>query len=72
MVLQGFPKALSKSTTKSDLESNINTNISHLANAIASLRLLDASLPEWVREEFTSDELVWLTAAMSAFYDKGI
>ncbi len=71
-MLLSLSKALSKSAAEVDLESRINKKISQLAGAIANLQFPRASLPEWVREDFSDDELVWFAIAMSAFYDEGV
>ena len=71
-MLLALSKALSQSAAEADLESRINKKISQLASAIAKLQFPRASLPEWVREDFSDDELVWFATAMSAFYDEGV
>ena len=71
-VLLALAKALSKGAGEADLEARINTKISQLAGAIANLQFPPASLPEWIRKDFSDDELVWFATAMSAFYDEGI
>ena len=71
-MLLALSKALSKGAAEADLESRINTKINQLAGAIANLQFPRASLPEWVREDFSDDELVWFATAMSAFFDEGV
>ena len=71
-MLLALSKALSKGAAEADLESRINAKINQLAGAIANLQFPRASLPEWVREDFSDDELVWFATAMSAFYDEGV
>lgn len=71
-MLLALSKALSKGAAEADLESRINAKIKQLAGAIANLQFPRASLPEWVREDFSDDELVWFATAMSAFYDEGV
>jgi len=71
-VLLALSKALSRGVVEIDLESRINTKINRLAGAIANLQFPRASLPEWIREDFSDDELVWFATAMSAFHDEGV
>ena len=71
-VLLALSKALSQGAAEADLESRINKKISQLATAIANLQFPRESLPEWVRGDFSDDELVWFATAMSAFYDEGV
>jgi len=71
-MLLALSKALSQSAEEADLESRINEKINQLASAIANLQFPRASLPEWVREDFSDDELVWFATAMSAFFDEGV
>lgn len=71
-VLLALAKALSKGMEEIELEGRINAKIRQLACAISKLQFPRASLPEWMREEFCDDELVWFATAMSAFYDEGV
>lgn len=71
-VLLALAKALSKGVADADLETRINAKVNDLANAIGDLRFPRASLPEWIRQELSEDELVWFATAMSAFFDEGI
>jgi len=71
-VLLGLARALSRGVAEADIESRVNVKIGQLAHAIASLQFPRNSLPNWVRDEFADEELVWFATAMSAFYDDGI
>lgn len=71
-VLLALSRALSKGVAEADIESRVNAKIGQLAQAIANLQFPRKSLPNWVRDEFASEELVWFATAMSAFYDDGI
>lgn len=71
-MLLALSKALSEGAAEAELESRINEKINQLAGAIANLQFPRASLPEWVREDFSDDELIWFATAMSAFYDEGV
>ena len=71
-MLLALSKALSIVSASSDLESRVNTKINQLAAAIASLQFPRASLPDWVREDFSDDELTWFATAVSAFFDAGV
>ena len=50
----------------------INKKIRDLAAALTKLQFPRKSLPGWVREDFSDDELFWFATAMTAFYDEGI
>ena len=54
------------------MESAVRTKLAELATAISRLTFPEASLPVWARGRLTENELVWLTSALSAFYDEGI
>ena len=71
-VLLGLARALSRGIAEADIESRVNAKIGQLAHAIASLQFPRNSLPNWVRDAFADEELVWFATAMSAFYDDGI
>ena len=40
--------------------------------ALAKLQFPRNTLPEWVRQEFSEDQLFWFATAITAFYDEGI
>ena len=71
-VLLALARALSSGAADADIESRVNAKIGQLAQAIANLQFPRHSLPNWVRDEFADEELVWFATAMSAFYDEGI
>lgn len=71
-ILLGLAKALSVGMEHADLEARINAKIQDLAKALANLRFPRKSLPPWIREDFSEDELFWFATAMTAFYDEGI
>jgi hypothetical protein len=71
-VLLALSRALSVGLEITDIEDRINNKISALANALANLRFPRGSLPGWVRDEFSEDELFWFATALTAFYDEGI
>lgn len=71
-VLLGLAKALSKGISLIDLEDRINIKIIQLSKALAGLQFSRNSLPEWIRHEFTEDQLFWFATAMTAFFDEGI
>lgn len=54
------------------LEDKVNKKIQRLILALSRLMFPRNSLPAWVREDFSEDELFWLATAMTAFYDTGI
>jgi hypothetical protein len=71
-VLLALAKALSTGIETASLETRINRKVQDLASALAKLQFPRNSLPEWVREDFSEDELFWFATAMTAFCDEGI
>ena len=71
-VLLALAKALSTGIENASVETRINRKIQDLATALAKLQFPRNSLPEWVREDFSEDELFWFATAMTAFCDEGI
>lgn len=71
-VLLALSKAMRKGEEETDLETQINTRIEELARAIQRLQFPRGSLPDWIRNEFREEELVWFATAMSAFFDEGV
>lgn len=70
-ILLGLAKALSAGIEQADLEERINKKMNHLASALADIKLPAGSLPEWVRGDFTADELFWFATSLTAFFDSG-
>jgi hypothetical protein len=71
-ILLGLAKALSTVSTNGGLEDRINTKLAQLAQALTKLQFPRNSLPEWIRSEFSEDELFWFATAITAFFDEGI
>ncbi|MEI8148324.1 MAG: PmeII family type II restriction endonuclease [Actinomycetes bacterium] len=71
-VLLSLALALSSDERQKTMESAVRTKLAELATAISRLTFPEASLPVWARGRLTENELVWLTSALSAFYDEGI
>ncbi len=71
-VLLGLTKALASVDETEPLEDRVNAKIQQLCLALSRLQFPRKSLPEWVREDFSENELFWFATAMSAFYDDGI
>jgi hypothetical protein len=71
-VLLALSKALGDGISEANLEARINTKLQHLVTALAKLHFSRKSLPDWVRDDFTEDQLFWFATAMTAFYDEGI
>ncbi|MBN4078354.1 hypothetical protein JYT29_03425 [Nitrospina gracilis] len=71
-ILLGLAKALSTGMKEADLETRINRKIQQLSIALSNLRFPRKSLPDWIRDDFSEDELFWFATAMTAFYDEGI
>ena len=71
-VLLALGRALSEGLAKSDLETRINLRLQQLSAALAKLQFPRKSLPAWIRDDFSEEELFWFATAMTAFYDEGI
>jgi len=71
-VLLALAKALATGMANADLETRINVKLQQLSAALAKLRFPRNSLPEWIRDDFTEEQLFWFATAMTAFYDEGI
>jgi hypothetical protein len=46
--------------------------VKHLAAALAKLQFPRNSLPNWIRDDFSDNQLFWFATALTAFYDEGI
>lgn len=71
-VLLALARALSTAVQAVDLEPRINRKLQELAHALANLHFPRKSLPEWVRADFSENQLFWFATAMTAFFDEGI
>lgn len=71
-VLLALAKALSLGSREGEIEDRLNAKMRELASALAGLQFPRQSLPKWIRDDFSDDELFWFATAMTAFYDEGI
>jgi len=71
-ILLALSQALSTGMREADLETRINLKVQALAAALAKVTFPRRSLPEWIRDLFSEDELFWFATAMTAFFDEGI
>lgn len=71
-ILLALAKALATGLEDAHLEDRINAKMRQLSEALARLQFPRGSLPEWVREDFSEDQLFWFATAITAFYDEGI
>lgn len=74
-VLLGLTQALSMGMAGAGvrpIEDRINERIRGLAAALARLQFPRDSLPDWIRQDFSENQLFWFMTAMTAFYDEGI
>jgi len=71
-VLLALAKALASDMAKADIETRINMKLRQLTESLAGLSFPKDSLPEWLREDFSEDQLFRFAAAMTAFFDDGI
>lgn len=71
-VLLALAKSLAKGIESADLETRINLRLQQLSLALSNLRFPRNSLPTWIRDDFTEEQLFWFATAMTAFFDEGI
>lgn len=71
-VLIGLARALSMGLKSADVETRINLRMSALGDALKTMLLAPDSVPKWVKDEMSEDEMFWFHSAMTAFYDEGI
>lgn len=71
-VLLALAKALSEGMKTANVEAKINTKLKALSAALCKLQFPRNTLPDWVREDLSEDQLFWFATAMTAFYDEGI
>jgi hypothetical protein len=71
-VLLALARALSSGMQEADLETRINLRLRALSEALARIQFPRNTLPVWVRQEFSEDQLFWFATAITAFYDEGI
>lgn len=71
-ILLALAKALSEGMKSAGMEARINTKLQALSVALSKLQFPRNTLPEWVRGDFSENELFWFATAMTAFYDEGI
>ena len=71
-VLLALTRALSQGAQTGGIEERVNRKVAQLARSLQNLMLPSQSLPDWIRESFSVDQLFWLTTAMTAFFDEGI
>lgn len=70
--LLALARALSQGMKNASLEDRVNAKLAQLSDALRNMMFPRDSLPEWIRKDFSEDELFWLATAMTAFFDKGI
>ena len=71
-ILLALAKSLATRIENSELEDRINLKIQHLSQALSHLQFPRGSLPNWIRDDFSDDELFLFATAMSSFFDEGI
>ena len=54
------------------IEEGINERLRALATSLMKMQLSKDSLPSWLEQEISDDELFWFMTAMSSFYDDGV
>jgi hypothetical protein len=71
-VLLALALALSRASQHLSLGDRLNLRLQMLGTAISELRFPPDPLPNWMRDELSEDELLWLASALTAFYDQGV
>lgn len=71
-ILLALAKSLAKGIENADLETRINLRLQQLSLALSNLQFPRNSLPGWIRDDFTEEQLFWFATAMTAFFDEGI
>jgi hypothetical protein len=60
------------SVERAGFEEQVNLKLVQLSKAISKLAFPRSSLPSWIRDDFSEDELFWLATGLTAFFDEGI
>jgi hypothetical protein len=68
-VLLALSKALEESSGHLGMEDKVNAKIDQLTAALHRIRFPRGSLPNWVEDDFTEDQLLGVAIAMTAFFD---
>lgn len=55
-----------------EIEEGINQRLAALAGALMKMRFSKDSLPKWISDDVSDDQLFWFATAMSSFYDDGV
>lgn len=71
-ILLALAKALAKGIENADLETRINLRLKQLSSALSKLQFPRKGLPDWIRDDFTEEQLFWFATAITAFFDEGI
>jgi hypothetical protein len=71
-VLLALVKAITEPKVREGLEDQVNRKVEQLRVALAGLMFPRSSLPDWIRTDFSEDQLFWLATAMTSFFDEGI
>ena len=56
----------------STIEEGVNLRLAALATALMKMRFSKDTLPSWVAEDVTDEQLFWFATAMSSFFDDGV
>jgi hypothetical protein len=74
-ILLALSRGLSNGLKKIEgetFEAQINVKLAELTLALGKLMFPKNSLPTWIRDEVSPEEMVWMATAMTAFFDEGI
>lgn len=71
-ILLALSQALAVGIPQANIEERLNDRMGRLALALAKLTFPKGSLPEWIQETLSEEQLFWFATALTAFFDEGI
>lgn len=71
-VLLALSQALAVGIPHANIEERLADRMGRLAFALAKLTFPKGSLPDWIRDDLSEEQLFWFATALTAFFDEGI
>jgi hypothetical protein len=71
-ILLALSQALARGIPQAKIEERLAERMGRLAVALAKLTFPRDSLPDWIKETLTEEQLFWFATALTAFFDEGI
>ncbi len=71
-ILLALSQALARGIPQAKIEERLAERMGKLATALAKLTFPRDSLPEWIKENLSEEQLFWFATALTAFFDEGI